>query len=376
MKNISLIFKNSVMRNLLMIVLSIASLLLMINVFKAFSKNGTAFDTDKIAVGVADYDNTPLSDNLKQYLTETLDMEIPEKSGYDSLADLLIDRDISAIIEIPQGFYDNAAAGNVSELVITTLDDYENAAFINVYLESYMKSIQVISDGAEGNKDTFDKMLSAEINGGTVETAAGGDGPEADALHAFCFVVGFMVMITSGITVFISYMIIADRNTGTYSRMRCSLLKPAEYVLGVSLFGVMCCTAVNVIFVVVVFRSNAYIPLPFWLTLAAGELFTLFSVGMSVLFALCVKTTQNLMAVAVGYTTLGSMLGGAWFPITDGLGMVSSVAKVFPQYWLMDMFRNMPGSPDYNFVPNMCILALSVVLVYLISAVIFTRKNV
>lgn len=378
MRNIILIFKNSVMRNLLMIVIAIASLALMINIFSAFSKGGTVFDADQIMVGIVDFDNSPLSENMKKYLTEKLDMEISEKNDYDSLSDLLINRDISAIIEVPQGLYENAAAGTVGELTVTTLDDYENAAFINAYLETYMKSVKALSDGAAGKKDTFDKMLSADISGGTVTTVERDSGAmlKINTLNAFCTSSGFMMMIISGVTVFISYMIIADRNMGTYSRMRCSSLKPVEYVIGVNLFGVICCTAMNVFFVIFTFFGNGNIPLPFGLTLAASELFTIFSVGMSVLFALCIRTTQNLMTVAIGYTTLGSMLGGAWFPIHDDLGIVSNVAKIFPQYWFMDMLRNMPGDPDYNWVPNICILALSAVLVYLVSAVIFTRKNV
>ncbi|MDE5578218.1 MAG: ABC transporter permease [Oscillospiraceae bacterium] len=378
MRNIILIFKNSVMRNLLMIVIAIASLALMINIFSAFSKGGTVFDLDQIEVGIVDFDNSPLSENMKKYLTEKLNMVISEKNDYDSLADLLINRDISAIIEVPQGLYENAAAGTVGELTVTTLDDYENAAFINAYLETYMQSVKALSDGASGKKDTFDKMLSADISGGTVTTVERDSNAmlKTNTLNAFCTSSGFMMMIISGVTVFISYMIIADRNTGTYSRMRCSSLKPVEYVVGVNLFGVICCTAMNVFFVIFTFFGNGNIPLPFGLTLAASELFTIFSVGMSVLFALCIKTTQNLMTVAIGYTTLGSMLGGAWFPIHGDLGIVSNVAKIFPQYWFMDMLRNMPGDPGYDWVPNICILALSAVLVYLVSAVIFTRKNV
>lgn len=377
MRNIILIFKNSVMRNLLMIVIAAASAALMINVFTSSLSGGSVFDMGQVPVGFADYDNSPLSEDLKKYLTETLNMEIPEKNDYDYLANLLINRDISAIIEVPQGFYENAAAGNMDELVITTLNDYENAAFINVYLNSYMKSVKVISDGAAGDKDTFDKMLAADLSGGTVTTAERGGGVSLrdNALHAFSTAEGFMLMILSGVTVFISYMIIADRNMGTYSRMRCSSLKPVEYVIGVNLFGIICCTAMTAIFVAFAFGSSEHLPLPFGLTLLASELFTLFSVGLSVLFALLIKTNQNLMTVAIGYTTLGSMLGGAWFPIRENLGIVSNAAKLFPQYWLMDMLRNMPDDPNYNCVPNICILALSVILTYLISAVIFTRKN-
>ena len=90
------------------------------------------------------------------------------------------------------------------------------------------------------------------------------------------------------------------------------------------------------------------------------------------LFALLVNNQRALMTIGIGYATIGSMLGGAWFPIVD-LGFVSSIAKFFPQYWFMDIMRNYAS--DFNTLPNICILTLSTVLVYLVSAVIFTRKN-
>ncbi len=93
------------------------------------------------------------------------------------------------------------------------------------------------------------------------------------------------------------------------------------------------------------------------------------------LFALLVNDQRSLMTIGVGYATIGSMLGGAWFPIELELGFVSNIAKIFPQYWLMDLLRKYPDDPNFNVLPNVCILALSSVLVYLVSAVIFTRKN-
>ena len=69
------------------------------------------------------------------------------------------------------------------------------------------------------------------------------------------------------------------------------------------------------------------------------------------------------------------MLGGAWFPISDSLGVVGNIAKIVPQYWLMDMVRGFETATDVNILLNMCILALAAALAYLVSAVIFTRKS-
>lgn len=376
MRNIILIFKNIVLRNIPMIALAVLSAVIMVNVFTSVSKSGSLTDSEQIHIGVIDHDSSALSENFKGYLTDSLGMDIISEKDYDLLADRLLNHNISAIIEIPAGMNENAANGNVDELVITTLDDYANAAFIESYLNTYMQSVKLLSDAANGNAETFEKMLSADISSNNVELRASENiDSRQKAQDAYSFSAGFMMMFITGITIFISNTILTDRQTGTYSRMQCSSLKPSEYIIGVGLFGIICCTVTNLLFNLCVFGACKDIPLSPGLAVAVSELFVLFSVGIAILFALKINSQGTLMTVAIGYTTIGSMLGGAWFPISDGLGVVGNIAKIFPQYWFMDILRNMPGDPDFNCVLNICILALSALLVYLISAVIFTKKS-
>lgn len=379
MKNISLIFKNSVRRGMLMLSVSVMAAVFMLVVFEALTAPEdddikVVEFSDKIETGLIDYDNSPLSGDLKNYLENTLGMDVTLENDYERQASLLIDRDISAIIEVPQGFYADAAEGNVRELVITTLDDYENAAFIEVYLNSYMQSVKVLSDAAGGDVIMFSRMLSADVQTGGVRLSENRDSG-ADVLSAFVFAEGFMLMIIAGVTLFVSNSIITDRQQGTYSRIVCSPIKPAEYIIGTALFGIICGTVMNVIFTVYAYASHGDISVPSGISLAAGELFVLFSVGLSIMLALLIRSKQTLFTVGIGYTTFGCMLGGAWFPIADGLGAVGNVAKIFPQYWFMGMLRDSSGNPDYSFLPRLCILALFALLVYLVSAVIFSKKS-
>lgn len=391
MKNIWLIFKHTALRSVLMMIISLAAAVMLIMCFglltaeeKETEQNvsdenniGLRVGNSAVRVGIIDYDESPLSEDLKKYFTECLGMETEEEKNYDFQADMLIDRKISAIIEVPQGFYDSAAAGEITPLTITTLDDYENAAFIEVYAESYMRSAEVLSSAAKGNGDTFLKMLSSDVSGASVSAVEfSAEKDSSDKVRgAFSLVEGFMMMIMMGVLFFISSMILSDRQTGVYSRTVCSLIKPLEYVVGMGLFGVICCSAMSLIVTLYVFGTSDSIGIPLWTVIVVNELFVLFSVGTAIMFALLVNGRQTLMGLDIGYTTLGCMLGGAWFPIADGLGAVGHIAKFLPQYWVMDLVRNMPDNPDFNVLTNIFILALFAVLAYLISAIIFTRKN-
>ncbi len=378
MRNILLIFKNSILRNKLTVILALAAAALMSFIFwSSASSDSSVYAVDTIVVGVDDRDDSALSENLAKYLTESLGVEVTS-ADYDSLSALLIDRRISAIIEVPREFESSAISGTPAKLEITTLDDYENSAFIEAYLNSYMRGVSVISQSADKSAETFSEMVAAQRSPNTITLAETNSQVDrrAKTADAYNLSVGFMLMLISGITVFISNQILVDRRLGTFSRMRCSSLKSLEYVIGVSLFGVICCTASNLIFNLFAFSVGEEMPVPLGLALAANELFMLFSVGLAVLFALLINEQQTLMTVGIGYTVIGSMLGGAWFPMKVELGFVGSVAKIFPQYWLMDLLRKYPENPDFNILPNLLIIALAAVLAYLVSAVIFTRKNV
>lgn len=374
MRKIMLIFGSSVMRNKVLIIVSAAATALMCFIFNGISHSETSvFADEKIGIGIVDHDNSALSEDLKRYAEASLDMEIYEES-YDELSALLINKDISAIIEIPQELEASAVSGNIKTLQITTLDDYENSAFIKAYLDSYMRSVSVLSQAAQGSAEKFSDMLAAEELPHKITVAEAELQKDDMTAAAYSTTAGFVMMMMSGITVFIASQILVDRQLGTYNRMKCSSLRSSEYVIGISLFGVVCCTAANLIYNLFVFSTEDGIAVSMWLAIGANQLFLLFSVGFTVLMAMCLDSQQSLMTAGIGYTVIGCMLGGAWFPIDAELGFVGRLARFFPQYWLMDILRN-SGEAGFSAAPNICILALSAVLAFLVSAVIFTRKN-
>lgn len=379
MRNIGLIFRSNVLRSKMIIVLSAAAAVFMCFVYWSIIRDDKGFtgDTEHIKMGMIDEDQSPLSADLKKYMTESLGMEILEDSDYSGYADLLIDRNISAIIEIPKGFFESAAAGNAENLIITTLDDYENAAFIEVYLNTYMQGIGVYSSAADGSAEALERLLSAEESVYTVtEKSISLDSEELSRIQSvFCTSSGFTMMMMSAVTFFLSYLVLNERLIGTYRRMLCSAVKPAEYTVGTALFGILCCTGMNLIFTLYSYGITRDFGIPMPVYLLAGELFVLFSVGFAILIAQLIRSNQTLLTVGVGYTTIGCMLGGAWFPIADGLGAIGNVSKIFPQYWFTNLIRSYSSEADYNPIPNLCILALFAVLVYLISAVVFAKKS-
>lgn len=378
MKNILLIFRNSFSRNIMSAFLAAATAILMCVAFSNAmdSEKDANPAVGKICVGVVDSDNSELSGNLAKYLTDSLNMEISSEN-YDFLSQLLIDKKISAIIEVPNGFESSAIAGNPKKLEITMLDDYENSAFITVYINTYMRGISVISQGAGGDEELFAKMLGEQKYPNTVTLSETNSDVDRRLLasEAYYSVVGLMLSISSIITVLIAKQIVDDRQLCTYNRIRCTPVKPLQYVIGIGLFGLACLTVANLIFNIFAYNTCAELTIPFGIAFGTTELFMLFAAGLGIMIALMINNSFALMTAGLGYGVIGSMLGGVWFPINENLGFVSGIAKIFPQYWVMDLLHKYRSNPDMNVLPNISVLALATVLIFLISAVIFTRKK-
>lgn len=378
MKNILLIFKNSFSRNILSALLAVAAAILMCFAFGNVmnSEEDDNPSIKKICVGIVDSDNSELSGNLAEYLTDSLNMKISSEN-YEKLSRLLIDKKISAIIEVPDGFESSSINGDTKKLEITMLDDYENSAFITAYINSYMRGISVISQGAGGDGELFAKMLAEQKSPNTVTMSETNSDVDRHTLAAKAYysVIGLMLSISSIITVLIAKQIIDDRKLRTYNRIRCTPVKPLQYVTGVGLFGLVCLTVTNLIFNIFAYNTCAELTLPFGTAFGITELFMLFTTGFGIMIALMVNDSRALMTVGLGYGVIGSMLGGAWFPINENLGVVSGIAKIFPQYWVMDSLYKYRYNPDFNVLPNISVIALAAVLIFLISAVIFTRKK-
>ncbi len=116
---------------------------------------------DKIDIALTDNDNSELSAMLKSYLSDRINMNIIE-DGKEKFNDKLINRDVSAIIEIPQGFEKNVIGGKDVKIKSTTLDDYENGAYISVYIEGFMRSVNIAANAAKGDAELFSKIMNSD----------------------------------------------------------------------------------------------------------------------------------------------------------------------------------------------------------------------
>lgn len=390
MKNILLLIKISMQRNKMAVFSACMCAFSLCLLMVLFANNAGISGISQIKIGLIDHDNTELSADFKSYLTDTLNMKLSENQTYDELTDDLINRKISVIVEIPANFENAAVNGRPEDLITTSLSDYENAAFVDAYLNSYMNSIVILGKSAAGDKEVFQELLlesgnrkisvrSTAVPKRTDGLADDGTTFISDTVYADAFIpcMGFFLMFGFIFAISIAFMIFDDRSSGIYKRIQSTPVTSLQYIVGSALFGVINGLLIIGLFFAYLLLTGTEIGVPYGSTILLMVLMMLFQVGFAMMLALLFKSKSAVFTVIFAYSSMGSMIGGAWFPIEFGPDFLQKISKTTPNYWFINAFNKMQENGSASIVSNLIVLVLFIVLVYLVSAIRFTQnKNV
>lgn len=328
---------------------------------------------DKIDIALSDNDKSELSAMLKSYLSDRINMNIIE-DGKEKFNDKLINRDVSAIIEIPQGFEKNVIGGKDVKIKSTTLDDYENGAYISVYIEGFMRSVNIAANAAKGDAELFSKIMNSDAADTklTKENAVTSDREDEYVSAGFKFSEGFMIMLVTAIGIFITLAVMEDRQYGTYSRMAVSSVTGVQYIVGTLGASVLISFTALVVLPLYLLITGAQMTAGYPLVFAAVIIYSLFNSALSIMLAQLISSKQALATLSGCITSIGALLGGAWFPIDETAGMLKYLSYITPQYWYVGFMSGEAEQP----VINICVLILYTLLIMLASAALFGRKSV
>ncbi len=377
MKNLIIITMANIKRNIFGVLLSLISAIALCAILFSMGTLVTNLTTASVSVGLLDYDKSVLSEDFKQYLTKELEFTLVEGFSYDELSMQLIDRDISIIIEIPEKLFAQTLNGDSAEITVTSLDDYENSAFVKAYINSYMSSIRILAAGAGNDAASFGELLNSthkeEINL-TRTSAAKIDLDMMKGKSGFINSIGFFLMFIFTISILVAFLIADDQMNGVFNRIQITPVKPIQYVIGTGLFGMLLCVIEVGIFSGFIYLKDIKTGVPVKIIVLLMVLYSLFTVCFSMLVALATKSKNAITAIIIGTSTVGCILGGAYFPLDMAPKTMQNMARILPQYWFMDAFRRLQENTLANIVPNIIILLLFILLSLLIGAVLFSQN--
>lgn len=382
MRSLLLIYKNGIKRSMVLIPGVLLVIALMGIAYFGGRGEGEKYAVSGIPVGVIDLDNTAVSKDMIAYMETTLNWKLvmadaaSYEAAFDKLTSRLLDCKIAVIVEIPQGLQTGLLSGNIPEVEITVLNDYENEAYTKSYLNSYLQKARLLVQAAEGNEGKLKELLDQPPEENLTVSAVGGIPQNLKKVmdeNGIALMIGFFTFIGYGYPMFMGMLIIEDKKNGTFKRIQASSVKPAVYIGGMALSN-LTINLISVIGILVMLHVvGAESNIPKWLLALLMTAFLLFSIGFNLFVAFLTKNSFTFMTIGVGYIAITNILGGAYFPL--GENVLKKFSVLTPQYYIMDIARGLAENPSYAYGTYLCILFLMVVLIYLVAAVVYARRE-
>ena len=338
MNNFTALFKGALSRSkgilLTAVVVAIGIAALVISVVSS-----TGAEAEVIKLGLIDRDGSMVSADFARYLEEDLGISLFFSDNVDEMNTKLIDKKVSGIIEVPEGFENSLLSGKRNPVILTFTDDYANEAFTRGYIESYMQSLGAIFKAAGGDAAELHSILKNVSENSVSVTVTEKDDSliqaQADR-DSYRTMISFILMFSFIMSISIATLLHSDRMAGTYRRIKAGRVTSFEYVASVTGIGAFMMLLINGPPLVIYALLGGDAGVSIGATAGLVAIYSLFVIAFGLFIGLVMPTNGGIIAVIIGVTTITSMLGGAWFPIDMAPRFFQVLSRITPQYWFFE----------------------------------------
>jgi ABC-2 type transport system permease protein len=285
------------------------------------------------------------------------------------------DGKIDAAFVIPAGFSASASAGRGGELRVITSPDASIGGIIARSIagsfasdiDAIGLSVQTVAAGNGGSSHdpaTLAKLVERARQ--TTPTAVLDPNTAESRLFSSTtfYAVGMAVLFVFFTVQFGVRSLLAERETGTLARLLVAPMRPAWVIGGKALasfaVGIVSMTALVLASSLLL---GAHFGDPFGVALLVLSA-VLAAMGITALVATLAKTPAQAEGYASVVAIVGGMLGGTFFPVSQGPAFLANLSLITPHAWLMRGFQELAGGASLlDILPAAgAVLAFAVVL--------------
>ena len=303
---------------------------------------------------VVDRDGGQVAQAFTGILTKLDFVTLKRTASVAEASKLTEDGEVDAAFVVPDGFSASVEAGRGGALRVLT---NPNASIGGLVARSLAQSFASDIDGIQ-------------VSVATVLGEQGGTPPDAAALQALVErarqtpptavldqntaeskLFSSTTFYAAGMAVFFVFFtvefgvrsLLAERETGTLARLLVAPLRPAWVIAGKAaasfVVGLVSMTALVV-------ASRFLLGARWGSTLGVALLVVsgvLAAMGVTALVATLAKTPAQASSYASAVAVVGGMLGGTFFPVSQGPAFLANLSLITPQAWLMRGFQELAG---------------------------------
>ncbi|MBU3218232.1 ABC transporter permease [Clostridium estertheticum] len=280
---------------------------------------------------------------------------------------------VDCVITIPSNFDEDVSNGTMGKIQITSIKGEDATAWVQNYVNYYVKSIIMIGKASGKDKSTFNKLYE----GFKVQTLAVHKNIVKDESRDKLKTVqsiGFLIMLMLQGATTTSGLILKDKKEKTYFRIFTTPVSSRIYI-GANILANMCIMVAQS--VLVIFASKYILKLttgvPDLQLLIILVLFGLVCVTLGILVVAFSTTTKQAGTMATLIIIPTCMLSGCFWPI-DLMPNMQQIANFLPQTWALEAIRQLQNGKKFVAItPLLGILVAFALAFFLIG--MYKMKN-
>jgi ABC-2 type transport system permease protein len=339
--------------------------------------DGDVKETQHVRIGFIDRDGSAASRDMESYFEDELGIGLLRNDDKGKLDSELVNKQISGIAEIPEGFERALIEGSPEPVELTFLDDYANEAFIRGYFYSYTDSLAVLAAAAGPDERTFENMLAETGRQGLKVKTEARDAKlarqESDE-EGYGFLLGFFMMFSFMMSIIISQMLHTDKLDGTFRRIKASSTTSVEYIASIAAIGFVISLIIEGPALLIWNLTGSYSAVPPGITFLMLFAFATLVNAIGIFVGIVMPSFSGIIAVVIAASTITSMFGGAWFPMELAPPMFKALSKFTPQYWMYEIVDHYESGAGTVGVP-MAIILLAALLFLILSGIFFSGNK-
>ncbi|MBZ9636686.1 ABC transporter permease [Clostridium sp. FP1] len=321
----------------------------------------------KVSVGVINKDKTEIASDMLKYLDSTEKFKIVPINE-ENLEDKVSNGDVQFALIIPENMKEKILNENTENIQIISIKGEDTTAWIENYIDMYMKNLMSIAKASNGKEEIFNKIYKGYSNGELkfqskfVTDNAKGTNATQNTMGLF-----IMVMLMGATTT--SRLILKEKRDGTFQRICASPVSSKQYMISnviVNLFIVFIQITIVMTLATKVLKYNTHIPAMQLLIILMS--FGTVAVAMGLLIVVCSNSSASANSLSTLIVTPTCMLGGCFWPVSLMPPFMQRLSDFIPQSWALGAIRKIQtGGQFKDILGNITILLAFAVTFFLIS---------
>ncbi|MBT2699101.1 ABC transporter permease [Bacillus sp. ISL-40] len=326
-------------------------------------------------VGIVNQDTSKITTDTIQFLKRLENVEISKITTAD-VQDQISSGDLDSVITFEKGYSDSVLAGEPDHIQLTSIKGAAITAYVKSYLHQYIDNIATISYVAGGNQQTFEQMYQDYQQTDYKLTT---NALEDSSKNKFMTnqTIGFLIMIMLMSACNMSEIILLEKENRTYFRLLSTPINARKYIFSNVMVNMIVMT-IQVLITLTIMKSifDIGINMSFWSAAFVMLLFSLISVGISLVIVSFSNSRSAAGALQNLIITPTVMLSGCFWPVEVMPKSLQKIANFLPQRWTLDTLTKLQEGNEFSgLYLNFMILFAFAAAFFLIAVYRFSRNN-